>query len=44
MKTYATTSLAECWSEFYRIYGNLIRYFALRAGVNDTEGDARKGL
>ena len=30
---------AESWSEFYRVYGKLIRDFALHAGLNDTEAD-----
>jgi len=30
---------AESWSEFYRVYGKLIRDFALCAGLNDTEAD-----
>jgi RNA polymerase sigma-70 factor (ECF subfamily) len=30
---------ADSWSEFYRVYGKLIRDFALRAGLNDTETD-----
>lgn len=29
----------ESWSEFYRVYGKLIRDFALHAGLNDTEAD-----
>jgi len=29
----------EGWNEFYRIYGKLIRDFALHAGLNDTEAD-----
>jgi RNA polymerase sigma-70 factor (ECF subfamily) len=27
------------WNEFYRIYGKLVRDFALRAGLNDSEAD-----
>lgn len=30
---------AESWSEFYRVYGKLIRDFALHAGLNDTEAE-----
>lgn len=30
---------AESWNEFYRVYGKLIRDFALHAGLNDTEAD-----
>jgi RNA polymerase sigma-70 factor (ECF subfamily) len=30
---------AESWSEFYRVYGKLIRDFALHAGLNDSEAD-----
>ena len=30
---------AESWSEFYHVYRNLIRDFALHAGLNDTEAD-----
>jgi RNA polymerase sigma factor (sigma-70 family) len=30
---------AEGWREFYRTYGKLVRDFALRAGLNDTEAD-----
>lgn len=30
---------AESWSEFYRVYGKLIRDFALHAGLNKTEAD-----
>jgi len=29
----------ESWNEFYRIYGKLVRDFALQAGLNDTEAD-----
>src|SRR5215472_5191059 len=29
----------DSWSEFYRVYGRLIRDFALHAGLNDTEAD-----
>jgi len=27
------------WQEFYRIYGKLVRDFAMQAGLNDTEAD-----
>lgn len=27
------------WQEFYRIYGKLVRDFAIQAGLNDTEAD-----
>jgi RNA polymerase sigma factor (sigma-70 family) len=30
---------AESWGEFYRVYGKLIRDFALHAGLNDSEAD-----
>jgi RNA polymerase sigma-70 factor (ECF subfamily) len=30
---------SESWNEFYRVYGKLIRDFALHAGLNDTEAD-----
>ena len=30
---------AESWQDFYRIYGKLLRDFALHAGLNDTESD-----
>jgi len=30
---------AESWQEFYRIYGKLVRDFALQAGLTDTEAD-----
>jgi RNA polymerase sigma-70 factor (ECF subfamily) len=30
---------AESWQEFYRIYGKLVRNFAIRAGLTDTEAD-----
>jgi RNA polymerase sigma-70 factor (ECF subfamily) len=30
---------AESWQDFYRIYGKLVRDFALHAGLNDTEAD-----
>jgi RNA polymerase sigma factor (sigma-70 family) len=30
---------AEAWREFYRVYGKLVRDFALRAGLTDTEAD-----
>src|SRR5215472_14545949 len=29
----------DSWSEFYRVYGRLIRDFALHAGLNDVEAD-----
>ena len=29
----------ESWEEFYRIYGGLIRAFALKAGLNEAEAD-----
>ena len=29
----------ESWRAFYRIYGKLVRDFALQAGLNDTEAD-----
>src|SRR5712671_2245899 len=29
----------ESWQEFYRIYGKLVRDFALQAGLTDTEAD-----
>jgi RNA polymerase sigma-70 factor (ECF subfamily) len=29
----------EGWQEFYRIYGKLVRDFAIRAGLTDTEAD-----
>src|SRR5437016_4694254 len=29
----------ESWQEFYRIYGKLVRDFAIQAGLNDTEAD-----
>ena len=30
---------AESWQEFYRVYGKLVRDFAIRAGLTDTEAD-----
>jgi RNA polymerase sigma-70 factor (ECF subfamily) len=30
---------AESWAEFYRVYGKLVRDFALQAGLTDTEAD-----
>jgi RNA polymerase sigma factor (sigma-70 family) len=30
---------AESWQAFYRIYGKLVRDFAIRAGLTDTEAD-----
>ena len=30
---------AESWKEFYRIYGKLVRDFAIKAGLTDTEAD-----
>jgi RNA polymerase sigma factor (sigma-70 family) len=30
---------AESWQDFYRIYGKLVRDFAFRAGLTDTEAD-----
>src|SRR6266545_1571901 len=30
---------AESWQEFYRVYGKLVRDFALQAGLTDTEAD-----
>jgi RNA polymerase sigma factor (sigma-70 family) len=29
----------ESWQEFYRIYGKLVRDFAIKAGLTDTEAD-----
>src|SRR5712671_6864631 len=29
----------ESWQEFYRIYGKLVRDFAIQAGLNDTDAD-----
>src|SRR5437667_8341077 len=29
----------ESWQEFYRIYGKLVRDFAIQAGLTDTEAD-----
>src|SRR5438034_7980991 len=29
----------ESWQEFYRVYGKLVRDFAIQAGLNDTEAD-----
>ncbi len=29
----------ESWEQFYRIYGKLVRDFALRAGLTDTEAE-----
>src|SRR5256885_1021142 len=29
----------ESWHEFYRIYGKLVRDFAIQAGLTDTEAD-----
>lgn len=29
----------ESWSEFYRVYGNLIRLFALKAGLSEGEAE-----
>ena len=30
---------AEGWKEFYRVYGKLVRDFAIKAGLLDTEAD-----
>ena len=30
---------SESWQEFYRIYGKLVRDFAIKAGLTDTEAD-----
>ena len=30
---------AESWQEFYRVYGKLVRDFAIQAGLTDTEAD-----
>ena len=30
---------AESWQDFYRIYGKLVRDFAIQAGLTDTEAD-----
>jgi hypothetical protein len=30
---------AEGWQEFYRVYGKLVRDFAIKAGLSDTEAD-----
>src|SRR6266567_4604894 len=30
---------AESWQEFYRVYGKLVRDFAIQAGLADTEAD-----
>jgi RNA polymerase sigma factor (sigma-70 family) len=30
---------AESWQDFYRIYGRLVRDFAIQAGLNHTEAD-----
>src|SRR5882724_2402642 len=30
---------AESWQEFYRVYGKLVRDFAIKAGLTDTEAD-----
>ena len=30
---------AEGWHEFYRVYGKLVRDFAIKAGLSDTEAD-----
>ena len=32
-----TGDAAESWQEFYRVFGKLVRDFALQAGLNDTE-------
>ncbi len=29
----------QSWEEFYRVYGKLVRDFAVQAGLNDTEAD-----
>jgi RNA polymerase sigma-70 factor (ECF subfamily) len=29
----------DSWQEFYRVYGKLVRNFAIRAGLTDTEAD-----
>src|SRR6266542_1029576 len=29
----------ESWREFYRLYGKLVRDFAIQAGLTDTEAD-----
>jgi RNA polymerase sigma-70 factor (ECF subfamily) len=29
----------DSWEEFYRVYGKLVRDFAIRAGLTDTEAD-----
>ncbi len=30
---------SDSWQEFYRVYGKLVRDFAIQAGLNDTEAD-----
>src|SRR5450631_1001601 len=30
---------AQSWEDFYRIYGKLVRDFAIQAGLTDTEAD-----
>src|SRR5687767_11144618 len=30
---------AESWLQFYRVYGKLVRDFAIHAGLTDTEAD-----
>src|SRR3989454_10569085 len=30
---------AESWQEYYRVYGKLVRDFAIQAGLTDTEAD-----
>jgi RNA polymerase sigma-70 factor (ECF subfamily) len=30
---------ADAWQEFYRVYGKLVRDFAIRAGLTDAEAD-----
>lgn len=30
---------AEGWQEFYRVYGKLVRDFAIKAGLSDTEAE-----
>ena len=39
LKRLKTGDDTESWQEFYRIYGKLVRDFAIQAGLNDTEAD-----
>src|SRR6266498_6012126 len=39
LKRLKTGDDAESWQELYRVYGKLVRDFAIQAGLTDTEAD-----